>query len=871
MRRIEVHILLAGIIMLAAFFPESCSKKKTPEMEKAGAALARAREANVRNEHLKSRDLLLAALQQDRSLGRLPQQAQELDYLGDNYAAGAKFDSAVMYYHNALDVYTELAERPLAQELTLKIAGLHRWLGEQRQAYALYAEALRLANVFEEDDAARTIRWSMLPTLRALGKYDEESRLLTELLNGYTSEGDVGKQAKVYYEFGLSHQTRKDYGAAVENYLRALTLADQAHDSLLAIDILMHAATNLDWEGKTPDAFQLFTEGLTRSDVTTGARLLREEMLIRVGNIYLGGAQYGEAQRFYEAALTSAILRGNRISEGYIEIQLGHCERGISKERGAGLKNYQSASDLFRRSGFLQGSAYAAASMGIAHWETKQLTEAEEYLTLAASRLDSLWWHPSFDDLYRGCEEAFFRPRGSSIGDAAIRLLLQAGNSDEAFAQFDARLHEHLYRFLTSLDVHINDTAIAREFNAFLHAIALRQGAERQLSFVLMGADVDADLIKEIRSQLGESIERITSTVERMEERDSSFGQYLRRNELHSSDVQKVLPQESYLVEYYPSNESSFFFITGKNRTWVQLSAAGEQQVETTAQEYWNVLRRRIDSADSSDTMKRGLDRELQSLSLSLYSWFVRPITSVVPEGSHLLMVMPSTCTPVPLHALRREHGRGAYLIERYAISYLPDARALPLRGAVTQPAKDIVALGNPGRTQWDVEYELRDIRAFFKDAKLLFNQQATIASLKKSAGDVLHLAAEFNYDGRHPGTSSTVLSDGESFNGTRVYNWGHWLDAGMFATTIVSNLSEGEKIQPELPLIFMLNGSGNVIVNAIVPARKTKKFFGEAFYTSLLAGANGADAYRQALLTMINTPEYSPSSVWAPYFLWGK
>jgi hypothetical protein len=61
------------------------------------------------------------------------------------------------------------------------------------------------------------------------------------------------------------------------------------------------------------------------------------------------------------------------------------------------------------------------------------------------------------------------------------------------------------------------------------------------------------------------------------------------------------------------------------------------------------------------------------------------------------------------------------------------------------------------------------------------------------------------------------------------------------------------------------------VIGNGFTPSRKTKKFFGEVFYTALLGGNSVQSAYRKVQMEMIKNPDYAPQFVWAPFFLWGK
>ncbi len=102
-----------------------------------------------------------------------------------------------------------------------------------------------------------------------------------------------------------------------------------------------------------------------RSDVPTsfsGGRRIRQELLTRVGNIYLRNRQSAEAARFFRAALTSAINLKDKIAEGYLCVQLGHCEPAEKSE--AALKYYRSALDLFSGSSYAPGIAYALLSMG---------------------------------------------------------------------------------------------------------------------------------------------------------------------------------------------------------------------------------------------------------------------------------------------------------------------------------------------------------------------------------------------------------------------------------------------------------------------------------------------------------------------------
>src|SRR5437899_12822115 len=108
--------------------------------------------------------------------------------------------------------------------------------------------------------------------------------------------------AQVNFESALSFIQLQEYQPAFEPLLRALTIAEKAKDPLFVINILATLAATYDHIGNTRQAFDTYTDALTRSDRTSGAQHMRLEILIRVGNIYLRNSQFDDAGRFYRTA-----------------------------------------------------------------------------------------------------------------------------------------------------------------------------------------------------------------------------------------------------------------------------------------------------------------------------------------------------------------------------------------------------------------------------------------------------------------------------------------------------------------------------------------------------------------------------------------
>jgi CHAT domain-containing protein len=212
------------------------------------------------------------------------------------------------------------------------------------------------------------------------------------------------------------------------------------------------------------------------------------------------------------------------------------------------------------------------------------------------------------------------------------------------------------------------------------------------------------------------------------------------------------------------------------------------------------------------------------------------------------------------------------YLAERYLVSYLPSASSLLLPTKAASRPTDLVALGCAGHTPWDVEYELRDIRSFFKDVRLYFGKEATLETLRREKGDVLHLAVEMQRDEDQPGNTHIVLSDGKSSATFDRVSLGRLLTIPAFGAVVVSNLGEEHTtVHPAEPYVLLAAGSSVVIMNSYVPTRGAKKVFGAGMYTALLSGVAVDAAYRKAQLEMIKDPAYAAPHFWAPFFLWSK
>ena len=868
--RITLRTPSPALLFLSTVFAillGGCGREITPEQKQADSTLVLARAQLDRGDYRAARKTLTLALTLDLRLNRPLPLGEEYASLGRLSVLSGDFDGAVMQMTKAIEQYKSLTDRANVRKLNLEVASLHRRMGQERVAYAMYTEALRLAAVFHDAEGGREIQLEMIPSCRALGKFDEEARLIDTLLAAYGSPANPAMQARLHYASALSLIERQDYPHATEALLRSLTLADQARDSLFVVTTLSALADVYFRSGSIPQAFETYTDALTRSDRTSRSGDIRSEMLIRVGNIYLGKSQFSEAGRFYRAALNAVVGSGNRLSEGYLFILLGHCGVGNRQSQDA-ITNIQHAIDIFTADGYLPGLALARASMGLVHQSTGHLNDAVTDLEAAVDQMERSAAPP--DGVYADCESVALHHQ--SCYDLLNELLLKLGRTDDAFWYAQRKAGYSLYGKLSALDLRTRNESINTFLSEFRHARAIRLGAGRQLAALLAGGPDDTMFRDQVLAQINKSGEALESSAAAITAQYPDLAMAVHVDGVTVSDIQKRLVPGTALLCHIPTSQSVYSYAITNSKVNVQLAAVGKDQLLSEAADYISTLRQLEALADSPSVQKSPLEARLQQRSNELYGALIRPVESTLAGATQVLVASDEALPLIPVHALRRGSVRTAYCIEQYPVSYVPSLALLGRHKPPREPVREVVAIGQPGTTAWDVEYELRDIRAFYKDVRLYFGQQASFATWQREHGDVLHLALDFQYSPRSPGNATVILSDAKSRGVEKEKSWGDLLTTPPFPLTIISHLSaDSVALDNLLPALFLINGSSTVVCNTAPASRKAKKFFGELFYTGLLAGKSVEAAFRDAQVGMIKDGEYEEPYWWAPFTMWDE
>lgn len=803
------------------------------------------------------------------SLWHGPSVPEGLRMLGEMYQSSARFDSAFYFYSRSREEYRNLAKRSRAYEMTSATGSLLLQMNRPQEARDLYEEALRLAIVFEDGSDARELRRALVPVYAALEERDNEQKLLAHLLTEARAGNDRVNEARVYYQTGLSLASRGEAGQAIDAYLRAVTLADQAKDSLLGVRVLMHLALAFDATGRGQDAVETFGTALQRTSTLEHNPGEYIDLLMRTGNLHMRQNKTDLALQSYHTALPLAQQGQRGLVEALCIVQIAHAT--VRRDRTEGLQLFRTGYDLFHAFGYKPGIAYALASLGNIAERENRFTDALKLYEAAAKAEEGIFASRAFDDLLTECELSALGSGGNDATAALVSLLLQLGKDEEAFTVQQRRNTMALTAEFSTWTYRTGNPAVDTLLTESNQQRSMYCGAERELEHLISSRPGNKEFMRDIHTVLQSSGERVQECLQEIQRKRPDLAPIVGGGEVRIADLQKSLPEKTALLSFLPGRRSWYTSVVTRNDAVLEVSGKSTAEVLQTAQEYLQTLRDRVAEADSLGDRYTDLEKRLRNNARTLYEALILPVDYMLRSGMRVLVQFPPDMPVIPVHALRRGTSSGSpYLIEKYDVQYVPAVQTITARAPAPGPVQSVTCMGFAGTTNWDVEYELRDVRYFFKDARMLFGRDAVMDTVRTLRSDVFHLAADLQIGIKAPLLGSLILSDGVSRSGNRRVPLASLTGLPPNRLVIISNLSPVPRaVPPGLPFVFAANGSEGMIINAVPPLRGAKKVFNEYFYTALQTGASPAEASRTAQLQMIEDKDVSGQHHWAPFLYW--
>jgi CHAT domain-containing protein len=326
--------------------------------------------------------------------------------------------------------------------------------------------------------------------------------------------------------------------------------------------------------------------------------------------------------------------------------------------------------------------------------------------------------------------------------------------------------------------------------------------------------------------------------------------------------------RHSVLLAYYEADRETYAWIMTENKLEMKTLGANQNDLETLADEYRNEIDHQT-PMDSSPAQQK------------LYHILIKPVTSLIPKGCHVILVADSALYRINFETLISDNGTPHYWIDDVELENASSIDLLLAGSRVSRHGRGVLIIGAP--KQVSPQYpllphapeEVADVKAQFKDAKVKVFEGAAATpdayiSSQPSGFKYIEFATHSDASSSDPLQSTIILSKG--------LDGSFQLSAGEIVKThprlnaelvSISGCYSGGKIGTSaegllgLQWAFMRAGAHQVVAGLWDVDDKSSPQLMGGLYAGIVRGQSAATALRAAKLKMLHSGQYPR----APYF----
>lgn len=799
-------------------------------------------------------------------------------YLGQIYLAEGRFYTALGRFDTALRQTESLNDFRAEMLLRALIGDTHRSLAGTQAAMLSYREAYRLSSAFNDLEMKASLEMRMGRISMYAGRLDDAFSSFQAAFSHYQNQGG-NNVAEALDGLGEVLLRQKKYDAAQTSFTQARTFLsedDAVLDARLrkGLGILSKAAGNYN------QALEWFRDAV---NLLRSKKVGREEeiiLLFQIGRVYLENGRIQDAKNYFAEAEGLARASGDGIAEGYLTLFDVRCEERalaanqLIRELPRLVQLYQGVIQKFRSAGHRSGEAYAHAQIGRLYKSVgnsgKARDEYREAIELDEATLGE-FMVPERHSCYLEAL-GFAEERWGRYGELAS-ILIEMKSKEGALAFAELGLHRSLASALQNAAVSIRHPDLRQDVlraQATLRELRMLQTEQSSILGLQRGFSTDT-FVNTLHTRISSLQREFATLSNRVTGQYPNYEPLLQPMQLRVRDIQANLPPGTLVIRFLPAEDRLHVFAISRTKFEVKSSIVTREKILSLVAEYQRLLNDpSVYTGTGGETSLTVMTR-FATLSTQLYNYFIRPIDALLERN--LVIVAGSEFEGFPFHAIERQDRGGSikYLIEITSVDYLPSLSSLRYKTSQPERISRILAIGNPSGKNWSIDYELRDIRSFFKEAAIFIGKDASWENFKGANVDLLQVSTDFMIgEGDSPLGLVAFAEPQRSEDITKIpYERMTEIDAP--GVMVLSNqYGQGLGLSTIHALALRVNGTSDVFLNSWHSDRKAAKFFSEFFFTHLANGLAPGDAYRQALLNLIRTRDVNHPHSWGQFFHFG-
>lgn len=684
------------------------------------------------------------------------------------------------------------------------------------------------------------------------GAFDKQLELLEESVKIRREIGDnqgevatLRNSALAYLEFGKKEE-------ALERLSEALQVSQRTGDKLSQIMVLQGMAQLMPLLGRPVEALARSEEALALARATGDRGAEAATLLVKgIGLVFLGNP---EALEILARARDLCHNLNKREDESKALFLVGIVQSALGRNEEA-LESLRKAREIQRDLKIYRGSTLAA--LGLVEERSGHRTEAIESYFEAVNEEENLISQARADDLV-----ATQVGGTTAIYESLINLLRMDRRDAEAFGVAE---QARARAFLRQVGGQRLGNSKVRSPDLVKEERSLRQSLSN------LEAEIQQESNKPLTQQNQGELERLRAAVDqarrnyetlliRLKQANPEYASLIRPSPLSLAEVQKLLPQDTTLIEFFVSDENTLAWVVEHDSYHlVQLYSRRKLLDEEVA-----LLRNQIGSHSPAIA-------PAVVLYVLLFSHLEEHI-----HHQKLIIVPHGALHAVPFSALlaKQLHPLG----ESHSITLLPSASVLPfLIGKRSANAGRLLALGDPDGSLPHAAEEARAVAKLYGMESLL-GRAATESDLRtRSKGiDLLHISAHAKYDKARPLFSRIELAPGNGEDGHLEVHEVFNLDLTGTNLVVLSGCgtglgaaTEGDDVV-DFSRAFLYAGSPSVLATLWPVDDAASAALMESFYRHLRQGQSPASALQTAQMEISQQEKWKAPYYWAGYTLIG-
>lgn len=822
------------------------------------------------------------------------------------------YTQAHRYFQRALFLADSLNEVPAKGTYLGNIGVIHKKWGNFTEALNYLNQAL--AQDKKIGNARGVVRHyaNQANILEIRGDYVKALNLHKKTLAISDSIGTRNYTTVVLGNIGVIYNNIGDLDQALFYFEKALKLSQEIPAKEFIPVNLAHIGTVYDKLGKNTEALKKFNESFKAAEVI-GNYEQQVTALISSGVIYARQKKYPIALQQYNQALNLAKNIGNKNQEGRLYLNTGKLY--LEKEEvSAAQPNFFKALALGQKMNAFDLIYESLAGLAAAAEKQKRYAEALKHFDQAIDKIESVRERLKIESY-----KTQFVEDKLEIYESVITLLIRLGRFEEAY--------DYLQRFRARSFLEI----LSPEHIDFAEGIAPERFAQYRF-WELKLREVYDRLSVEYGKAEGKRNAKLIATLDdtlqrTRQEHQKISDEILLHHPRYAKTVgiaqplglqgiqQQILQPGQTLVEYFVGPEMVAVYVIQAHTFHCEVLKVKREELEDGVGKIRTPFKQ-VKEGTIHNLADIGFDLKLAQ---QLYERLLQPIEKYLTAGTQLLIVPDGVLHYLPFEALvtsveTKRHDptvffsryeNAHYLVEKYAIAYVPAASILALEreSNTNNSTGGLLGFGSPdfGRFKDSStvaismktskglllaplsDRDVREVAQIMQPASLFTGKEATEERFKQEANRFagIYLSTHAIVDENQPMYSLIAFAQDEDpkedgfLHTYEVFNLKLNADLVTLSAceTGLGKLSRGEGLIG-LTRGFIYAGTPSVLVSLWSVDESTAALM-KIFYQNLKDGMSKAEALRRAKLKLIHTREngfsFAHPFLWAPFVLVGE